>query len=219
MGFFARFFSRFTGGNKRESNANVQRRLADIQREREYLSQQVKTAPPPPSRLGDRLDRIRTERLALEQTRSDQQSSDPLLNGQWVPASGSSNVASFRYVIDEAALEVEFLDGSMYRYFNVPAWKAKSFFSASSKGKAVWDYLRIRGTKLGHQHDYVMMLGPTRGHGKAIAPGFGTRKWERTPKTAKRHAKVVERQSSGPGGYAAKKTNPNWEAAKRKGRG
>lgn len=216
MGFFSRLF----GGNKPDPKANINRRLADIQAERESLQARPRntTPPPAPSRINERLGRIKAERESLQQQQADKKSNDPLLNGEWVSAAGSSNVASFRYVIDEQSLEVEFLDGSMYRYAHVPAWKAKSFFAAPSKGGAVWDYLRIRGTKLGHQHDYVMILGPTRGAGKSIAPGFGTRKYERTQKTSRRHAKVVERQSSGPGGYASKAKNPQWEAVKKRGR-
>lgn len=46
--------------------------------------------------------------------------------------------------------------GSTYVYFDVPTKKYHEFARASdaSAGKAVWDYLRVRGTVWEHQHRY-----------------------------------------------------------------
>jgi hypothetical protein len=46
--------------------------------------------------------------------------------------------------------------GSTYVYFDVPTKKYHEFARASdsSAGKAVWDYLRVRGTVWQHQHRY-----------------------------------------------------------------
>lgn len=47
--------------------------------------------------------------------------------------------------------------GVTYAYYNFPARKYLQFelASASSAGKAVWDYCRMRGTVWGHQHPYM----------------------------------------------------------------
>lgn len=54
--------------------------------------------------------------------------------------------------------------GPTYAYYDVPVIKALAFEKAtpSSAGGAVWDYLRIRGTIAGHQHQYrlVHVEGP-----------------------------------------------------------
>ena len=44
--------------------------------------------------------------------------------------------------------------GPLYRYRDVPREVFLKFRDASSKGKFVWDELRIRGTVSGHQYDY-----------------------------------------------------------------
>lgn len=49
--------------------------------------------------------------------------------------------------------------GPTYVYFDVPITKFQQFQSASeaSAGKAVWDYLRVRGTTWQHQHRYRLV--------------------------------------------------------------
>jgi hypothetical protein len=49
--------------------------------------------------------------------------------------------------------------GSTYVYFDVPTTKYHEFARASdaSAGKAVWDYLRVRGTVWQHQHRYKFL--------------------------------------------------------------
>lgn len=44
--------------------------------------------------------------------------------------------------------------GSLYEYFDVPAAVWVQFKNAASKGKFVWDKLRIRGTVSGHRYTY-----------------------------------------------------------------
>lgn len=62
----------------------------------------------------------------------------------------SSNVASIGYDSESATLEVEFNDGSVYQYFDVPAHEAEGLVNASSVGsylaaqiKGVYRYARI----------------------------------------------------------------------------
>jgi KTSC domain len=46
----------------------------------------------------------------------------------------SSNIAAIRYDEDQLLLEVEFLNGTRYHYYEVPAHIAQAFDQASSKG-------------------------------------------------------------------------------------
>ena len=64
----------------------------------------------------------------------------------------SSNLASVGYDPATATLEVAFLDGSVYQYFNVPAYVHAGLMSAASHGsyfdahvkKAGYRYRRVR---------------------------------------------------------------------------
>jgi hypothetical protein len=47
--------------------------------------------------------------------------------------------------------------GPVYDYRGVPERVFRRFASAGSKGKAVWDLLRIRGTIFGHHYDYSLV--------------------------------------------------------------
>lgn len=49
--------------------------------------------------------------------------------------------------------------GSRYAYFDVPARVFERMRQASSKGKFVWDELRIRGTVFGHKYRYALDQG------------------------------------------------------------
>lgn len=62
----------------------------------------------------------------------------------------SSNLASVGYDDATATLEVEFHDGSVYQYFDVPAHDAEGIVNASSVGaylaahiKGVFRYARV----------------------------------------------------------------------------
>lgn len=46
----------------------------------------------------------------------------------------SSNLASVRYDSEQSLLEVEFLNGGRYHYYDVPEQIAQSFEQAESKG-------------------------------------------------------------------------------------
>lgn len=50
-----------------------------------------------------------------------------------VPVS-SSNIASIGYDSSSQTLEIEFLDGSVYQYFGVPASEHDNLMSAASHG-------------------------------------------------------------------------------------
>lgn len=97
----------------------------------------------------------------------------PLLTGEMIPVQ-SSNVHSIGYIWNDedpahGTLQVRFLDhkkgregkaGAGYQYFRVHPEVFRLFLKASSKGKFVWDRLRVRGTVSGHQYRYsIATLG------------------------------------------------------------
>ncbi len=57
-------------------------------------------------------------------------------------AVSSSNLASVGYESSEKTLEIEFLTGSIYQYFNVPVSVYNDLMNASSHGK--YFYVNIR---------------------------------------------------------------------------
>ena len=54
----------------------------------------------------------------------------------------SSNIASIGYDPESLILEVEFLNGSVYQYFDVPQQVYIDFINAESKGRFLWQYIR-----------------------------------------------------------------------------
>jgi hypothetical protein len=87
----------------------------------------------------------------------------------------SSNVYAIGYRVDEqnpakGTLLVRYWSkenglktgpGPTYAYFNVPRQVFEAFRLAASKGKFVWDRIRIRGTVSGHKFAYRLVgLGP-----------------------------------------------------------
>lgn len=103
---------------------------------------------------------------------------------------GSTNVYGYYFEFESCTtgiLYVTFLadyrgekregPGATYAYYTVPARKYHQFqeAAASSAGNAVWDFLRIRGTIWGHQHQYRLVQV----HGDYI-PRKATKKGYRT---------------------------------------
>lgn len=91
-------------------------------------------------------------------------------------------IASYRGEVREGA-------GATYAYYDVPVRKFHEFqrAAASSAGGAVWDYLRLRGTTWGHQHQYRLVQA----HGdyvprKATRKGFKTRNVPEIGETGRR---------------------------------
>lgn len=97
---------------------------------------------------------------------------DPLLTGAMIPVE-SSNVHSIGFDFNHSeptngTLKVRFLQsdkksrgsrgakvpGPVYQYFDVHPFVFMTMREASSKGKFVWDKLRIRGTVSGHRFRY-----------------------------------------------------------------
>lgn len=105
----------------------------------------------------------------------------PIVTGEMVRVE-SSNVHSIGFLLDEqspreSTLKVRFwqqsrsgsgrVPGPMYYYYRVLPEVFQHFLVASSKGKFVWDNLRVRGTVSGHQYKYEL---------KGISQGYVPRK-------------------------------------------
>ena len=54
----------------------------------------------------------------------------------------SSNLASVGYSPDTETLEIEFLNGSVYQYYNVPENMYHQLMGAGSKGKFLHTYIK-----------------------------------------------------------------------------
>ncbi|HPU34845.1 MAG TPA: KTSC domain-containing protein [Phycisphaerae bacterium] len=95
----------------------------------------------------------------------------PVVTGEMVRARRSSNVYSFGYDAESGSLFIRFRPspppgsgtrakpdspGPLYQYFHVPLEVFLALLEAPSKGKAVWDLIRIRGTVSGHRYDYTL---------------------------------------------------------------
>lgn len=102
----------------------------------------------------------------------------PLYTGEMVPVV-SSNVHSIGFRLDandsvadlqvsKGTLLIRFLGtgqkgkrtgpGPLYEYFDVPARLFMEFLRAASKGKFVWDNVRVRGSVSGHKFSYDLAL-------------------------------------------------------------
>jgi hypothetical protein len=54
----------------------------------------------------------------------------------------SSTVASVGYAADSQTLEVEFIKGGIYQYYNVPEPVYQEFMASDSKGKFMHVYIK-----------------------------------------------------------------------------
>lgn len=82
----------------------------------------------------------------------------------------SSNVYAIGYDHDTGTLRVQYHpyvpgrpkgsagNGPLYDYYDVPARLWKQFQGASSKGKWIWDRMRVRGTISGHRYEYRLVF-------------------------------------------------------------
>lgn len=152
---------------------------------REFVQQQQITKGKPPRKTVDidvgagRLSRIKLD--------------DPVLTGNMIPVE-SSNVHSIGFMMAAGSpqigtLLVRFLQprgeskvaGPLYEYYNVRTELFQRFRRAASKGRFVWDNLRIRGTLSGHRYDYKL-AGISYGHvpRKATLTGRGEEFVKRT---------------------------------------
>ena len=99
----------------------------------------------------------------LDAPKSQSPSTD-FLAGEPYSAFSSSNVRSATYNARENSMDIGFKNGGVYRYQDITPPEAKSFYSAGSKGKWVWDHLRVRGTVFGYQKPYTYIGGQSQGY-------------------------------------------------------
>lgn len=105
----------------------------------------------------------------------------PVVTGQMVQVQ-SSNVFAIGYDLDHFYLYVRFLDsldhgersgpGPIYRYSGVIPSVFVKFLEAASKGKFIWDNIRIRGTVSGHRYGWEL-VGVQRGYVPRLAAYLG----------------------------------------------
>jgi len=132
---------------QRAEQTEAARRAREVTREVEREQQRVRE----------------TERPVVEE--QPETRGGPLTDGEMIPVR-SSNVHSFGYLPGPGrtgTLLVRFLAGKsdnrsgpgrLYEYRDVPVEVFDQMALAQSKGKFVWDELRVRGTIAGHQYSY-----------------------------------------------------------------
>jgi hypothetical protein len=89
----------------------------------------------------------------------DQSEADGFLDYQEPLYVHSSNVAAIQYIPENEAMIVQYLDGRYYWYDDVTENTAIAFLQAQSKGGAVWDYFRVRGSATAHKVKYIQTTG------------------------------------------------------------
>lgn len=145
-----------------ELRPEVQQAVQDQLKRQERISQRLKPLPGWPG-TGNKGITTQPHPLPIFPT---PQEFPVQMQTEMIPVS-SSNVHSigFRYdTADIGTLLVRYLaslpngrragPGSLYEYFKVPSILFERFKNAASKGKFVWDELRIRGTVSGHKYNY-----------------------------------------------------------------
>lgn len=155
---------------------------------KETVKAPPKPIPPPVRKPEPRRGRpeapAEVEDVRLVPPKSPYEDSDPILTGEMIDVQ-SSNVHSigFDYNWDnpsKSTLKVRFLQGKkdakhpgpLYFYYDVRPQVFEAFRKAISKGKFVWDELRIRGTVTGHQYRY-QLAGISRGYVPRQAKKYG----------------------------------------------
>ncbi len=135
------------------------------------------------------------------------------LIGREIRTPGSSNVYSFVYEPENAASGILYVTfkawypgmkgkrpnsaGPTYAYYDVPLRRYKAFASmaATTAGGAVWDFLRVRGSKWDHRFPYRLVAG-------VLVPAGG----EYVPRKATRRGmkkRSLPRQGTGRRGFAS----------------
>jgi hypothetical protein len=156
--------------------ADVERGLAAAIKTLEKYGFAVSGSSGPPKRapaetLGDRktVDVEMGYRKGTSRVRADH----PMITGEMVRATGSTNVYEFGYDLPNGILYVRFQTpheknakgsaGSLYQYSGVTPeeflglYRVKDMGNGSGPGAWVWDVLRVRGSLHGHNKDYKLV--------------------------------------------------------------
>lgn len=115
---------------------------------------------------------------------------DPLLTGEWIKVT-SSNVYAIAFIWNNAdpahgTLRIRFLNkrkgsksarGAVYHYYDVHPALFQDFRRSASKGRWVWDHMRIRGTVSGHRYRYMLTMLSSDGYVPRQATRLGNEEW------------------------------------------
>ena len=151
------------GGEKDKLSQEIKRELEAAERLVESAEQNKGGSVEPPSHR----EADRDVRLGAQEPQPDAEAG-PLIEGPILVR--SSNVYSISYVWgahgEDGNMRVRFLGGDSkqrvgpgpeYEYTGVPRAVFVAFKLASSKGKEVWNQLRVRGSISGHQFPYHLV--------------------------------------------------------------
>lgn len=69
----------------------------------------------------------------------------------------SSNVDWIQYDRNKHLLYIGYKNGASYVYYDVDPVESSSLYNAGSKGRWVWDELRVRGTVFGYKKNYAFL--------------------------------------------------------------
>jgi hypothetical protein len=172
---------------------------------------------------GLRLIDNQTVELKTSNFRARYRLTDPEITGKMEPVT-SSNVHSIGLKLNlkfplKSELHIRFLQGGnsgkvagpLYAYRNFHPTLFRRFLIANSKGKFVWDEIRIRGTVAGSQYQYTL-IGVTGGNVPRRAMIInGIQILKRRKKTSTDGTKTVQSklQSKVIGPYRPKSSRPN----------
>lgn len=205
MGIFRRVKSFFSTGATKRAEQNLNRRLAELKATPTGPKPLTPGPTPTENRLMKLADLARDARTRVSESAnaatnsSDKESEkeeEVLADGpandleaflyfrHWINVQ-SSNVFAIQYVIEDKTLNVEYKDASVYEYFPVAMEIAEDFITAPSKGKWVWDHLRVRGTVFGFKVPYRLVSYP-HGYHKVVG------KANRRPKGGRRTGGFVK---------------------------
>jgi hypothetical protein len=146
----------------KHGEARVMEMLAERVSEREMLAERVSergrlVAPNTLTRLINKHGEARVMEMLAERVSESGEAGiraaaaeadmpeDSKLNGEWSPSLNSSNIDAIRWLNGNdstGTMEVRFLGGAVYQYYDVPQSVFLDFYDAPSKGKWFWQNIR-----------------------------------------------------------------------------
>lgn len=97
-------------------------------------------------------------RLQQEHEKISEDETEDFLAGGNLVFVHSSNVVAFQWFPEDGKMMVEYgghgKRSSAYLYSNVTQQEAQELITAQSKGSAIWDLFRVRGSRTAHKKPY-----------------------------------------------------------------
>ncbi len=149
--------------------------------------------PPPDEKQGQQNKPKKSKSDKVKVGGRNYSANDPIVTGEMIRVT-SSNVYAIGFDRDPGGaqsgmLKVQFKHkqqksgkkttdsaGATYAYYHVPTAVFQMFREAASKGKFVWDKLRVRGTISGHRFDYAL-IGISQSYVPRKATVVGNEEW------------------------------------------